>query len=370
MATTTKARKTGGGKKKDAPDPQKAQKANREMFRINLQNVTTSFNHRYPLSKFFHEQGYGVFPDDVPPGSDKPPLWKLATSNDPMERLKYVELMDELDGEEKDGGGIRSLAWNIISVGLINPVNVRDNGNDTYQLVAGHRRSLAVLYLWCKGISKPPFPVIEAKFEKGNNTQLQAIALSENVHRKRLSLIEQARAYQMAMNGGETAEQIAEREHCSVQTVNQRISLLTLPPEDQKKVEEGRLKYADAIEVVRDLKAGGPGRTKTGRTASEAADAHTAKGGSRNRMMSRKEVETWWASETDGKVKQALARILKMDGGDDSSSNGIAGSGKKGVRDQFVLPDKVVPGATGTMEEGEAEEIQLDSKGRPVVGKK
>lgn len=327
-----------------------------DAYKLDVRKIKTSYNHRNALSNAFQKAGYGVFPEDVPPGSDKPPLWELGTSDDIAKRAEFARLMNEYDrpkeGEKDDGsGGIIALSYSIMSVGLLEPIGVRDNGNDTYQLVFGHRRSLAVLYLYCNGIIK--LPVIDAKLEKGNSNQLQAKALAENVHRKSLTKMEQAKAYQMAINGGESPKEIAEREGVSTQTVINRISLLELNPDDQKRVDEGRLNYTKALEIIKDIKSGGTGKTKAGKTGEDESKSKT------RRMMSRSEIEEWWTVEKDSTVKKVLSRILKMDG------NSVPSSPKKG---EAVLPPEEI------LMDGEAlnvddQDVSMDVKGRIIVAK-
>jgi hypothetical protein len=201
-----------GGKDKTAPKKPSAPAAADTKGLLDLRQVTSSYNHRQALSSAFEKEGYGVFVS--PPGSDKTPLWELATSDDPAQRQQYVELMDALDKvedeERKKGtgtGGIIDLAFNILSNGQLQAIGVRDNGKkasgkSTYQLVWGHRRSLAMLYLWCKGLVKTPEPRIKYDLIKGNHQQLQAASISENLHRKPLTLMEEARAWKQALTAG------------------------------------------------------------------------------------------------------------------------------------------------------------------------
>lgn len=307
---------TATGEKNGEWDP------GRETRKIDIRQITSSYNHRNPLSKPFQEAGYGMFEPE--PGSDKPALFGLATSEDPALRQQFVELMETFDKADDDSGGIIDLALNMLSVGQLEEVGVRDNGKKdgkpTYQLVYGHRRCLAVLYLWCKRLVRTNEPRIIAQKHKGNHQQLQVVSISENLHRKGLTIVEQARAWQVAVNGGESVEELANRFGMSPQTVESRISLLELPPDTLKKVESGQLKYVNALEIVRDLRQGGEGKTKDGLTAEEAADRYSGPNGTRGtkrKMRSRTEVEKRWAEAADSKERNLLAWVLKMDEGDD-----------------------------------------------------
>jgi ParB/RepB/Spo0J family partition protein len=214
-----------------------------KLYLIPVRQIVANTNPRNPLSAELQKKGYGVFAGE--PGL--PPLWKLGTSDSQQERALYADLIREHDPD------LAALASNVLALGLLEAVEVHDNGNksgaNTYTLVFGCRRCLAVLYNWCV-LGKPSEPVVEARLVKGNEVTLMHRAVSENV-RKQPSAVEEARAYQFALNAMETKEDLARTHGVSVATINNRLALLELPVAVQKRIEEGTLKPTKALEAFR-----------------------------------------------------------------------------------------------------------------------
>lgn len=288
--------------------------------KINLKQITSSFNHRNPLNDAFRKDGYGVFAEDVPviEGQEpKTPLWTLGTSNDLAEKAQFCALIEKYENPMTPGvtNSIIALAQNILSVGQLQSISVRDNGGGkdkeerTFQLVIGHRRSLAILYLWCKGLTKAPEPRAKATFVKGNHQELQAMSISENIHRKPLTLIEQATAYKQAVNTGEEISEIATREGVSVATIKNRISLLQLSPANQERVANGKIAFVKAVQMVKNIGRGRGETTDDGQDG-EGETVRAANSTKRN-MLPRKTVEELWANEENEHAKRAYALVLR-----------------------------------------------------------
>lgn len=209
-----------------------------KLYRIPLRAITQNTNPRNPLSKTLQKEGWTVF--------DRGPkdLWLLGTSDDPNDRASYAKVIQEHDPE------ITALAANILAVSLLQAVEVRDNGTgggdtNTYRLVYGARRCLAVLYNWCV-LGKPAEPVIDAKLTKGNEITLLHRAVSENI-RLQPNAIEEAKAIVYAKNAGEPLDEIAKTYGVSVSTVRNRLALLDLPLDVQNRVAAGKLSAAKAL---------------------------------------------------------------------------------------------------------------------------
>lgn len=318
--------------------------------KVSLKQITSSFNHRNPLSDLFKKDGYGVFQEDVPPGSDKTPLWTLATSDDPAQRAQFAALIDQYENPDNPEvtDSIITLSHNILSVGQLQHVLLRDNGGGkekekhTYQLVAGHRRSLAILYLWCKGLTKSAEPRVIARFVKGNHQDLQAMSISENIHRKPLNVIELATAYRQAINTGETEDEVATREGVSTATIKNRISLLELSPAVQDRVASRKIPYTKALQMVKNLRRSGNELTDDGKDVTTA----TASGTKKN-MLPRKTVESLWETEKNADAKRAFALVLRL-------------------IELETEAEEEAPAEKGKA----AEALELDEKGRLVVAKK
>ncbi len=133
-----------------------------------------------------------------------------------------------------DDASLDSLASSITSVGLLQPIVVRQH-DDGYVLVAGERRLRA-----CKQAGFETIPaVIRAETDdQGNLTE----ALVENLQREDLSVLEEAAAYQQLLEEfGMTHDEIAEQVGKSRSAVSNTIRLLALPGPIQKMLVSGDL---------------------------------------------------------------------------------------------------------------------------------
>jgi ParB/RepB/Spo0J family partition protein len=214
-----------------------------KIYRVPVRQIVSNTNPRDPLAVPLQEMGYGVFQSR----EGLPSLWSLATSDDPGERQRYVLLVQEHDPE------LAGFAANLLAVGQLQPVEVRDNGRkgdgrNSYTLVFGCRRCLAILFNWCV-IGKPAEPVVETVLTKGNEVTLLHRAVSENI-RKDPNLIEVAKGLQYALNNGETREDLAKQYGVTPQTIDNRLSLLELPLPLQKRVADGQLKPTRALALL------------------------------------------------------------------------------------------------------------------------
>ena len=176
----------------------------------------------------------------------------MAVGDDPAQRAEFVKLMQEHDPE------FATWAATFLTQGQLQPVEVRDNGKradgaSTYTLVFGCRRCLAILYNWCL-IGKPREPVVEAHLAKGNNNTLLHRAVIENFRRNQ-SPLDEARAIKIALNNGQTKKEVADEYGVTVQTIVNRLALLDLPPDEQRAIEEGRMKKTVAVQKARDSNA-------------------------------------------------------------------------------------------------------------------
>jgi ParB/RepB/Spo0J family partition protein len=194
-----------------------------KLYRIPLRQIVANHNPRNPLGLEVAKR-FDIFT------GGEGDLWKMATSDDPEQRAKFVRIINEFDPEFAQWAGT------FLAVGQLEPVEVRDNGHDSYTLVFGCRRCLAILYNWC-ATGTPKEPVVEARLApKQNNLMLLHRAVVENT-RKDPNPIERARAFQMMLNQSQEVKEIAASQGISEQTVKNSLALLELEPEVQKKKE-------------------------------------------------------------------------------------------------------------------------------------
>ncbi len=137
-----------------------------------------------------------------------------------------------------DDSAIRGLAESIESVGLLQPILVRKEGDD-YFVIAGERRLQA-----CKtaGLRE-----IAAIIVRASEEETLTMALIENIQRTDLDPIEEARAYQVLVNRFNLKQhEIAQRVGKERATIANMIRLLNLPDTIQKSLSEGEMSVGHA----------------------------------------------------------------------------------------------------------------------------
>lgn len=138
-----------------------------------------------------------------------------------------------------DQEALDELAESIREHGVISPITLRKNSDDTYMIIAGERRYRASMLA---GLETIPAYIRTAKDE-----QVMEWALIENIQREDLDAIEVALAYQRLMEEYHfTQEQMAEKVGKKRTTVANYVRLLHLPAEIQMGIKEHRLDMGHA----------------------------------------------------------------------------------------------------------------------------
>lgn len=133
-----------------------------------------------------------------------------------------------------DDEALQELAASIGTLGVLQPLLVREVGPDGYELVAGERRWRAAQRA---GVQRVPVLIVDTD-ERGSLER----ALVENVHRQDLNPIEEAAAYRQLLDeGGLTQEALGERVGKNRVTIANAMRLLDLPTSVQRLIAEGRL---------------------------------------------------------------------------------------------------------------------------------
>jgi ParB family chromosome partitioning protein len=133
---------------------------------------------------------------------------------------------------------LAALASSIREVGVLQPVVVRRREGG-YELVAGERRVRAARLA---GLVTVPAVVRE-----GDDSESLREALIENIHREDLSPLQLAAGFQELLDElGVTQEALAERLGFSRPHVANTIRLLSLPPDVQRLLAEGRIQAGHA----------------------------------------------------------------------------------------------------------------------------
>ncbi len=138
-----------------------------------------------------------------------------------------------------DDDAIRELAASIKATGVLQPVLVRQDGANGYQLVAGERRLRAAALA---GLERIPAVIKEVP-----DREMVELALIENVQRENLNPIEEAKAYQTLVEKlSLTHDQVSERVGKQRVSITNALRLLALPPEVQDMVSRGTLSAGHA----------------------------------------------------------------------------------------------------------------------------
>ena len=134
---------------------------------------------------------------------------------------------------------IEELASSIREKGVIQPILVREMGQDRYELIAGERRLRAVKHL---GIAEIP-----AIVRRVADADLLEISIIENIQREELNALEEAKAYRrLAQEFGHTQDHIANRVGKDKTSVSNLLRLLNLPEKIQEYISDNIISFGHA----------------------------------------------------------------------------------------------------------------------------
>ncbi len=133
-----------------------------------------------------------------------------------------------------DEEALATLTASVAELGVLQPILVREVGEDRYELIAGERRWRAA-----KRAGLPSIPVVVRAVDDVLSLEQ---ALVENLHREDLNPLEEAAAYQQLMEDFElTQEAVAQKVGRSRSAVANTLRLFQLPPTIQRLVAENQL---------------------------------------------------------------------------------------------------------------------------------
>ncbi len=133
-----------------------------------------------------------------------------------------------------DEEALASLTASIAELGVLQPILVREVGDERFELIAGERCWRAA-----KRAGLPSIPVVVREVDEVLSLEQ---ALVENLHREDLNPLEEAAAYQQLMEDFElTQEQVAQKVGKSRSSVANTLRLFQLPPSIQRLVAENQL---------------------------------------------------------------------------------------------------------------------------------
>jgi ParB family chromosome partitioning protein len=135
------------------------------------------------------------------------------------------------------------LATSIRSFGIIQPITLKDTGNEKYMIICGERRFRAAKLA---GLDRIP-----AYIKTAEDENIMEMALLENIQREDLSAIEIALAYQKLIDeSGQTQEQLGERIGKKRTTISNYLRLLKLPAEIQVSLKNRKIDMGHARALI------------------------------------------------------------------------------------------------------------------------
>jgi ParB family chromosome partitioning protein len=135
--------------------------------------------------------------------------------------------------------GLSALVDSIKSVGILQPVLVREVGTEEYELIAGERRFRAA--------RRAGLQSIPALVHQADDAMSLEEALVENLHREDLNPLDEAGAYQQLIEEFNlTHEEVARKIGRSRTAVTNALRLFQLPPTVQRNVRDGQLSAGHA----------------------------------------------------------------------------------------------------------------------------
>lgn len=139
---------------------------------------------------------------------------------------------------------LENLSKSIYENGLIHPITVRPIRNNDYEIIAGERRYRAAVMA---GITNIPCIVVESSDEKA-----AILSLTENMQRQNLTFFEEAKAIAVLIKKySYSGECVASMLGKSPSYVSNKLRLLVLPDEIQKKISEKNLTERHARALLR-----------------------------------------------------------------------------------------------------------------------
>lgn len=151
---------------------------------------------------------------------------------DPANQMRSVTVYEGMD----------ELMASIASLGLINPITVREIAPGRYQVEAGHRRSIAVTKLgWTE---------VDAKVLQPGELDTDEVMAAENLMRTQVNEMEEAVMYHRLVTQRQIDPRgIAALYHVPESRVRNLLAVLAGDPATHEHIAAGRLSVAQALEV-------------------------------------------------------------------------------------------------------------------------
>ncbi|MCX8093333.1 MAG: ParB/RepB/Spo0J family partition protein [Candidatus Goldbacteria bacterium] len=134
---------------------------------------------------------------------------------------------------------LEELIKSVKEKGVIEPIIVKEIGDNKYELIVGERRFIAA--------QRAGLQTVPAIIKNVSSVEQLEIALIENIHREDLNPVEEALAYKQLMEGMHlTQEQLADKLGKNRATVANLLRILNLPEAIRKRIISGEITLGHA----------------------------------------------------------------------------------------------------------------------------
>lgn len=165
----------------------------------------------------------------------------------PLDMIEIkVQIREDFEDEENT---LADLAASIKARGVLQPILLRSNTNG-YELIAGERRYRASKLA---GLEQIPAFIREMNDEEADDAQL-----AENIHRKNLTQIEEAKKIQRDLDKLGSVEAVLEKHQKSRPWLSKMLSLLNLPEQAKRLVAENVSADVEVINTVKTIEKADP----------------------------------------------------------------------------------------------------------------
>ncbi len=165
-------------------------------------------------------------------------------SDEQRRRIHVSNLRASGTNPRKHFAGIDELAASITKVGLLQPLVVRGNDDEGYEVICGERRLRAAKLV--EGLHE-----LECSVRVLTDADVEELQAIENVQRKDLLPLEEAESYAALLRRGYSTETLAARVSKSASHVSARVRLLALGPEARSLLADGVLPVSVAVPLSR-----------------------------------------------------------------------------------------------------------------------
>lgn len=139
---------------------------------------------------------------------------------------------------------LNSLIESIRQKGIIQPITVRNIGNDKFEIIAGERRYRAAIKI--KLNSVPAF-ILDVQ----NDFEMMELALIENIQRANLNAMEESEGYLFLKNKYNFSQaEIAKKISKSRSEIANKLRLLKLPKNIQQSLKNREIEYGHARAIL------------------------------------------------------------------------------------------------------------------------